>query len=267
MKMTRRTFVAATAATVAAPAIAAPRARLVDRYWTGTGTAAAPDHSAWDAILRAHMQMGSDGIARFDYARAPKASVDAYVASLAAIDPTTLRGADAFAYWVNLYNALTVATVLAAYPVASIRDIGGGLFSSGPWKQDLVTVAGRRLSLDDIEHGILRPIWRDPRVHYAVNCASLGCPNLRSRAYRGGNLDAALTEAARAFINHPRGARIDRGRLIVSSIYHWFKADFGGSDAGVVDHLKRFASQPKALDGIDRISDHGYDWRLNGVRP
>ena len=146
------------------------------------------------------------------------------------------------------------------------KAISPGLFADGPWGAKLITVEGEQVSLDDIEHRILRPIWRDPRVHYAVNCASLGCPDLHARAWIAEGLDASLDAAARTYVNHPRGARVEDGRLIVSSIYDWFEEDFGGSDAGVIAHLKTFAAPPlaQALSSITRVSDDRYDWRLNG---
>ena len=151
--------------------------------------------------------------------------------------------------------------------VKSIRDIdiSPGLFSDGPWGKKLVSVEGEDISLDDIEHRILRPVWKDPRVHYGVNCASIGCPNLQPEAFTAENSDELLDKGAREFVNSPRGARIENGKLTVSSIYVWFKSDFGGTDAGVIDHLKKYA-QPglrTQLEKIDRISDNQYDWTLN----
>ncbi len=128
------------------------------------------------------------------------------------------------------------------------------------------------MSLNYIEHLIFRPILRDPRLHYAVNCASLGCPNLRRTAFTSATVDALLSAAARAYVNHPRGARLDHGRLVVSSIYDWFQEDFGGNEAGVIGHLMRFAD-PALQTGLSEFkgfSGHDYDWTLNdagGVRP
>ena len=159
--------------------------------------------------------------------------------------------------------------MLEHYPVASIRDIdiSPGFFADGPWGKKQVTVEGEALSLDDIEHRILRPIWRDPRIHYAVNCASVGCPNLLPHAMTIENAEAFLEAAATAFINHPRGARIEEGKLYVSSIYDWFEADFGGGDAGVIAHLRSYAKGElaTALKGLNLIEDDSYDWRLNGT--
>ena len=174
-----------------------------------------------------------------------------------------------FSYWVNLYNALTIDVVLDHYPVDSIRDIdiSPGLFADGPWGRALVEIEGRPVSLDDIEHRILRPIWRDPRIHYAVNCASIGCPNLATTAFIPGDAERLLDEGAAAFVNHDRGCRIDGDGVRVSSIYAWFEEDFGGDDAGVIGHLRQHArgARADALGALDRIYGHDYDWRLNDL--
>jgi len=153
--------------------------------------------------------------------------------------------------------------------VDSIRDIdiSPGLFADGPWGAELVTVEGVPLSLDDVEHRILRPIWRDPRVHYAVNCAALGCPDLARDPFDAGRLDAQLDRQARRFVNHRRGVRFEGdGDLIVSGIYRWFSEDFGdGSDRAILRHLRRHAAPALAgrLAAADGIDDHDYDWSLN----
>ena len=122
---------------------------------------------------------------------------------MAAVRVSGLGRDEQCAYWINLYNALTLEVVLDHYPVDSIRDIdiSPGLFSQGPWGKKLITVEGEQVSLNDIEHRILRPIWRDPRIHYAINCASLGCPNLQPRPFTGRTLDHALDLAAMRFVD------------------------------------------------------------------
>ena len=254
----------------ATTALAAAKPKLVDPYWEASGTGGPVDHTAWDAFLAAYTAPGDDGVRRVDYAAAGsdgRAELQGYLGHLQSIDPTTLPRDEQFAYWANLYNAATVEVILEEYPVESIRKIGGSLFSPGPWGEPVLEVAGRELSLDNIEHGILRPIWGDPRVHYAVNCASIGCPNLATEALRGEGLDAALDALARDYVNHPRGAEVRNGRLHVSSIYDWFEIDFGGNDAGVIAHLRQYA-EPElttALEGITRVSGDSYDWNLNDV--
>ena len=265
--LARRAWLTGAVAALVTPSQAADR---LDRFRNARAGRGAVDHAAFDRLLGQYVRVGGDGLNRVDYA-AWKASapelraLSAYVAALEAVDPAGLSRPEQFAFWVNLYNALTLRLVLERYPVRSIRAIRPNPVSIGPWKQPLTAVAGQRLSLDDIEHGILRRGWREPRVHYAVNCASVGCPNLRTRAFRGASLEAELTDAARDFVNHPRGARVVDGKLVTSSIYRWFREDFGGSDAGIIAHLTRHAAPPlrAALAQVRDVSRHEYDWSLN----
>ena len=229
----------------------------------------------WTELLRAYTRAGQDGIVRVDYSAfkaSGRAELERYLASLQAIDAATLPRDGQIAYWINLYNAKTIDIVLAHYPVGSIRDIdlGGSVlsaFTGGPWAAKVLRVSGQDLSLDDIEHQILRPTAKDPRIHYALNCASIGCPSLGRSAYTATALDNALDAAARAFVNHPRGATIRGGRLTLSSIYDWFAEDFGGADAGVLRHLKAYAEPGLngLLANVTTIAGYGYDWSLNDV--
>lgn len=236
------------------------------------GSTAAVDHGVWSKLLKDNVVPGADGVNRVRFTAlkgdAHKA-LKGYVAALEAVDVAKLDRPEQFAFWANLYNAKTIDVVLDKYPVKSIKDIslGGGLLTlvtGGPWKAKIVKVKGQELSLDDIEHGILRPLFKDPRVHYAVNCASFGCPNLGTEAFTGAKLDTQLDAAARAFVNHPRGIRVEGGKVRASSIYSWFQADFGGSDKGVLDHVRKYAGpQLKAsLEGVTAIADYDYDWSL-----
>jgi hypothetical protein len=255
------------------PATAAPRAELWVKWQAhDDASTASVDHTLWNRFLQTYLRVGADRIARIPYARVSPADREALAADLARLGGLPISRfsrREQFAFWVNLYNELTIKLVLDHYPVSSVRDIDifPGLFSSGPWGKQLITIEGEGLSLDDIEHRILRPIWRDPRLHYAVNCAALGCPNLQTAAFTAANTEALLDKAARDFVNHPRGAAIVGGKLIVSSIYVWYEADFGGADRGVIAHLKRYAGPElaAALAAVDRISGNRYDWGLNDL--
>lgn len=228
------------------------------------------DHRAWADFLGNHLRKSADGvhlIAYGDVSDADVADLDRYLRQLVDTPVRRLNRDEQLAYWFNLYNALTVRLVLREYPVESIRDIdlGGGGLAGGPWGATLVTVEGQRLSLNDIEHRIVRPIWQDPRIHYAVNCAAIGCPNLAASPWTGRDIDARLDAAARAFVNNPRGVSFRRNGAHVSRIYDWFVEDFGGDEEGVLDHLVRYA-QPELgarLQNEGRIAGQFYDWRLN----
>lgn len=235
-------------------------------------------HEEWDRLLASYLKTAPDGINRFGYGRvspADKLALKAYLDRLQALPISRYSRAEQRAYWINLYNAKTIQLVVDRYPVASIRDIRlGGSFSAqifgGPWTAKTLKVEDVALSLDEVEHRILRPIWRDPRTHYAVNCASLGCPNLAAKAYTPTRMEAMLNEGAVAYVNHPRGATVEGGKLVVSSIYKWFVADFGGDDAGILAHLLQYAAPAKRVE-LARFKSLGgnsdrYDWALNDVR-
>ncbi len=227
-------------------------------------------HAVWDRLLGAYVIEGSDGVDRVDYDRLrghadDRAALDGYIAALESQPVSALAPDEQFALWANLYNAVTVRVIVEENPSRSIMQIRPGLFSIGPWKAERVTVEGRALSLDDIEHAIMRPQFEAALVHYAVNCASIGCPNIRPRAWRAHTLDEDLDAAARAYVNHPRGVTVtDRGPVI-SRIYKWYEDDFGGDDSGVIAHLLAYAEPElaQAIRANRRIVRHAYDWALN----
>ena len=234
--------------------------------------AATVDHGLWQALLTGYVVVHPSGVNRFDYGGLKAhpedlASLDGYLEALQAVDPRTLNRAEQKAYWINFYNALTVKVVTDAYPVDSIREIHESWIPNvGPWGDVHARVAGQELTLDDIEHGILRPIWQDPRIHYAVNCASIGCPNLATDAYTAGNMEALLDAGARDYVNHPRGVDfVDDDYLVLSSIYDWWVLDFGDSEQGVFAHLVAYAEPELAarLRDFDGAIDYEYDWDLN----
>ncbi|MDT8443544.1 MAG: DUF547 domain-containing protein [Desulfuromonadales bacterium] len=258
--------------TAPVPANAAPSVDLWPRWQTFDATSTVTiDHSAWaDFLGRYLITKHPSGINRVRYAAVTpedKKALQNYLDRMQATPVSTLNRQEQKAYWINLYNALTVKIILDHYPVKSIRDIdiSPGWFSDGPWDAKLLTIEGENLSLNDIEHRILRPIWQDNRIHYAVNCASLGCPNLQPQPFTAKNLEELLEQAARGYINHPRGVRVDGEKIVVSSIFDWFQVDFGGSQAGVLEHLRQYADPAlsERLKGRSAIDDYDYDWQLN----
>jgi hypothetical protein len=259
---------------LAQAAYAAPKAELWERWQKhDAANIQKIDHTLWTRFLKHYVVAPHpSGINRVRYqAVTPEdlKNLRAYLQSMQALSISSYRRAEQKAYWINLYNAVTVDVILSRFPVASIRDINisPGLLARGPWGAKLLTVEGEKLSLDDIEHRILRPIWKDNRVHYAVNCASLGCPNLQPVAFTGENIEALLEKAAAEFINHARGVAIKKGRLEVSSIYVWFQEDFGRDAEELMEHWQTYAG-PVLAEALEKYSgglSHDYDWRLNGV--
>lgn len=268
--MTYRILAALAGLGLAGLAGAAPEAELWPRWQAHDPTSEAViDHGAWNAFLSRYVTQ--DEALKLNRVRyravtdTDRAALDAYIRRLGATEIANYNRDEQFAFWLNLYNAVTTALVLDAYPVKSIRNVGGNLFGRGPWDEEAVTVAGVALTLNDIEHRILRPVWNDPLVHYGVNCASVGCPNLLARAYTGADVHAQLRKNARAYVNSPRGVRFADGRLVVSKLYDWYREDFGGSEAGVISHLRRFAAPALSarLDAAGGIDAYSYDWSLN----
>lgn len=227
------------------------------------------DPGELDRLLDRYVRTGADGINRVAYrawaaSAADRTALTAYVQALQAASPKGRPRSDQIAYWSNLYNAETLRVVLDAYPVKSILAIRPTLVSFGPWKAKTLRVDGRRLSLHEVEHEILRPMG-DPMIHYALNCASISCPNLPPRAWRRASLGADLDQAARAYVNHPRAVQVTAKGLILSSIYKWYREDFGPDDAAVLNHLTRYAAPPlrAVLARRPAIAGYAYDWDLN----
>lgn len=230
------------------------------------------DHSVWDRLLKQFVVGHPSGINRVryqDFRAEEQKLLKNYLQTLQGMPISTYNRKEQMAYWINLYNALAVELVLSRFPVASIGDINisPGLLARGPWGAKLLTVEGEKLSLDDIEHRILRPIWQDNRIHYAVNWASLGSPNLQPAAYTGANTEMLLDQGAKDFVNHARGVTVAGGKLKVSSIYVWFQEDFGGDAEGLMEHWRTYANPvlAGALEKYQGGLTHEYDWRLNGV--
>lgn len=228
------------------------------------------DHSAYDALLRAFVKPDAEGYNRVDY-RGVKSQLGAlrtYLAALQAVNPVSLSRDEAHAYWINLYNAKTLEVVAEAYPVTSIKKInlgGSFLFGAGPWKAKLMTVNATELSLDDVEHEIVRALFNDPMSHYGLNCASYSCPNLATTAYTGANINQLLRQTGVDYVNHPRGVSVNKGRITASKIYSWYAGDFGGKSK-LKSHWMGLASPEKAALIADaRISGYEYDWGINAT--
>jgi len=223
-----------------------------------------------DALLAAYTREVEDAAGvRVDY-RGLRAEprFAALLAGLAAEPaPPPARRAEHLAYWINAYNVLAIALVVQGGPVDSIRDLGGLL--RPVWKRPAGTAGGRAVSLDEIEHGILRPLG-EPRVHAAINCASVSCPSLRREAFRAERLEAQLEDALRRFLADPRkGARLEDGgaALRVSPIFEWFAKDFaahGGVRAYLAARLPRESAAALAARGdAVELRYFDYDWALN----
>ncbi|MFZ5653315.1 MAG: DUF547 domain-containing protein [Pseudomonadota bacterium] len=230
---------------------------------------AAIDHGVWDGLLHRYVvEDHQSGINRFRYgevAPADRAALDGYIAALAALEPRRYRRAEQLAYWINLYNALTVQLILDHFPVTEVSGIR--IDGVEPWRAPLVTVAGRPLSLDDIEHRILVPIWKDHRILFGLACGGLGCPDIQPRACTGPNSRELLTGAGRRFINSERGLSIAgaRGPLRASRVLETYEREFGQDRKAFLRLMAHYAEDRKALYllGYGGAIQYQDDWTLN----
>jgi hypothetical protein len=224
-------------------------------------------HELWKEVLASYLVINSERNNRtFNYKEVStqdKNKLSAYLTKLQAIDPRTYNKNEQLAYWINLYNALTVQVILTHYPIDSIKEIGDGY--TGPWNLPLAKIAEQTVTLNQIEHGILRAIWQDNRIHYAINCASIGCPDLSVRPFSSVNINHQLDTMAYRFINQHKAVQFIEKTLVISSIYDWFSDDFGESHSDIIKHLTQY-SKPELKKELENYSgeiNFEYNWKLN----
>lgn len=219
------------------------------------------DDSIYASLLGRHVKKS-----RVDYDgfKREETLLDRYLAILSATDVNSLSHNEQFAFYINAYNAFTIKLILTKYPgINSIKEIGS--FFSNPWSKKFISLDGQTVSLDTIEHDFLRPRFKDPRIHFAINCASKGCPPLLNQPYEGETLEVQLNTMTRAFINDPKRTFLKGNTLFVSKIFKWFEEDF--NDAPLL-FIRQYADAEfkKELDGAGpkiKLSYLDYDWTLN----
>lgn len=241
------------------------------------------DHSVWNALLSQHvLELAHGKVTQINYAgmAADKSKLQGYLNQLEQVPKKVFDSwgkQEQLAFLINAYNAWTVQFILTKYPdLESIKDLGS--FFQSPWKKKFIPLLGETRSLDDIEHGLIRGSGRynDPRIHFAVNCASIGCPALSAKAYLGETLDAQLEQAAGLFLADQTRNRFDGGDLALSSIFKWYRDDFEKGWRGAETLPQFIALYATALGassvqveqlrkGEIDIEFLKYDWRLNTV--
>jgi len=221
-----------------------------------------PDHGIYAELLALYVK---DGVVDYAGFKKDEKKLDQYLAVLEAINVASLSRNEQMAFYTNAYNAWTIKLILSGYPdVESIKDLGG--FFSSPWKKQFVRINDKIVTLDHIEHDILRPAYKDPRIHFAVNCASKGCPLLISEPYEANRLDEQLDRSTSDFINDPGKNYLDGDKLYVSKIFKWFSEDFNDD---VVGFFIKYAADPlkkqlQARKDSIKVKYLDYDWLLNG---
>ena len=230
--------------------------------WTAPAFAVV-DNELYAQVLDAYV---NDGLVDYAGLQRDRAGLDAYLSAMGRIEVDKLDRDERLAFYLNLYNAATLRLIVDHYPVDSIKDIGF-LFAS-PWKRKEVMLEGRLVTLDYIEHDVIRPVFQEPRIHFAVNCSALSCPPLLGTPYEGARLDAQLEAATIAFINDPKHNYLDGRTLYVTKLLRWFSEDFPEDRAAWVLKYARGDLRLRLLrlmtsgEGV-RIRFLNYDWGLN----
>jgi hypothetical protein len=221
-------------------------------------------HAAWTALLKKHvvvLEAGKASQVRYAEFAKDRAALKACLDSLSGVQEAEFRAwsrPQRMAFLINAYNAFTIELILAHYPVGSIKDVGNDLFDNR-WKKKFFKLLGPAASLDQIEHEMLRKpgVYDEPRVHFALNCASVGCPMLREEAFVADRLEVQLEEQAKRFLSDRSRNRYANGRLEVSKIFDWFKEDFAPREK----FFERYAAQLGGTSALVSFLD--YDWTLN----
>jgi len=244
---------------------AAPKAKQID-FWDDSEelTKLKINHAAWDALLKKHVIVDHpSGVNRFNYeavTASDSAALDQYIEYLQRMEPRQYPKRCQKAYWLNLFNAGIVQQVLKSRSsIDSIKDLGGRL-----WKRKRFYIAMQKTSFDDIEHGILRPIFKDPRVHFSLAAGTIGSANILPEAFTTANVEDLLEQNTREFLTHPRGVSLQDEALVLSTIFKWYSADFGGDLDGVKKFIEPYVSEilvPTLSQA--RRAKYEYDWSLN----
>lgn len=219
-------------------------------------------HEIWHALLKKHVR--ADGFVDYKGFVQDSVGLNRYLKVLESAHPNDSNWTrnEQMAYWINAYNAYTIRLILRHYPVGSIKDIKPGLaFVNSVWDIKFIRIQGYTYDLNNIEHNILRPVFRDARVHAAINCASWSCPRLLAEAFTADRLEAQLDAAMRGFVNDPLRNRITSQKAEISEIFKWFKGDFVRDAGSVEAFLNRYAKEK--ITGKTEVMHIDYDWRLN----
>jgi hypothetical protein len=218
-------------------------------------------HDIWNGLLKKHVD--AQGFVNYKGFIKDSVQFNKYLALLSANHPSDKWSRDEqMAFWINAYNAFTVKLIVDNYPVASIKDIKRGIpFVNTVWDVKFIKIGDQTYDLNNIEHGILRKNFKDPRIHAAVNCASYSCPKLWGEAFVASKLERQLEESMKAFVNDPLRNRVSADKAELSMIFSWYSGDFKATDASIRNYINRYANTKLTPKG--KISHLSYDWSLN----
>jgi len=215
-------------------------------------------HQIWNRLLKSNVN--EIGVVNYQGFAKNQAQLESYLQLLSENTPDdTWSKQEAMAYWINAYNAFTVKLILRYYPIESIMKINHGK----AWDLEFIELGGKSYTLNQIEHEILRPTYQDPRIHFAVNCASFSCPILLNEAFTAENLEKLLDQQARHFINNPDKNTITADKLELSKLFKWYAEDFT-KDGSLIEFLNQYSTTP--INSTAKVTYKEYDWSLNNQR-
>lgn len=221
-------------------------------------------HDIWNGLLKKHVR--TDGLVDYKGFVKDSARLQQYLNILSASHPKdSWSKAEQMAYWINAYNAYTIQLIVEHYPVASIKDIKKGItFVNSIWDIKFIHIGAKTYDLNNIEHDILRPQFKDARIHAAINCASFSCPRMLNEAFTAQKLEQQLEAVTRSFINDPERNRVGADKAELSPIFNWFGGDFKRDAGSVRAFVNKYAKVKLKEAGAITYKD--YDWRLNDVK-
>jgi hypothetical protein len=221
------------------------------------------DHSAYERLLKKHVN--SQGLVDYKGFKADEKEFNRYLDQLSANPPAASSSKpEQMAFWINAYNAYTIRLILDHYPVESIKDIGSKIkipFVTTPWAAKFFSIGGEKMSLDNIEHGILRKKYDDPRIHFALVCASISCPRLRNEAFTAAKLDRQLDDQGKDFLNNPAKNKVGKAKAQLSKYFDWYKGDWEKNGQSVVKWVNKYSATK--MDATAEVSYLDYNWNLN----
>ena len=246
-------------------ALAVPRVAIAVSTGPVAGPAApmAVDHSGYDRLLKKYVT--ASGRVNYKGLKADQQPLNDYLALLSKTPPAaSWSRPEQMAYWINAYNAYTIRLVLDHYPVTSIKDIGSKIkipFVTTPWAIKFFSIGKEKMSLDNIEHGILRKKYNDPRIHFALVCASVSCPSLRNEAYMPAQLDRQLEDQGRDFLNNPAKNKVGKSSAQLSRYFDWYKGDWSNNGQSVTQWVNKYSTTK--MDDNAKVTYLDYNWNLN----
>ncbi|WP_241547946.1 DUF547 domain-containing protein [Leptospira stimsonii] len=235
---------------------------LLLTFFTGTVSAFDHTHSKFSNELKKYVQ---NGMVDYSSWKTNRSALDSYLQNLSAVDEkeySSFSNSERLSFLINAYNAFTIRLILDHYPLKSIKDLGG--IFSGPWKIEFFTLLGTKKNLDWIEHEKLRKDFQEPRIHFAINCASKGCPPILNEAYQAAKLEEQMSSVAKKFLSDSKYNRYDSSKkiLYLSKIFQWFQADFTRKSGSLISFFNANSGLPPVPASAE-IQHLDYDWNLN----